>query len=259
MFKDKETINRRNMVEYGENLRLLADVIRGNEKQREKLKEFLLEKDRKEENKSHHPEHKICSGCKKEKDKKMRITEKRLCRCMYYFNHTPHTTEQKSECDKCDFPVNRKNIGDYEILDYEVPMDKKWDKVGGVDLILKGKNNDVYYGVEVKPAYSNETLVRMAAEILTYGEINHYRGNIAGNQRISYKPGICFFKDSTQHKDYCKFTDISKFSKKVLNAQDIVDDFEKILSYINVFMIKCDDKSFKIELIRPAYKELATL
>ena len=255
MFKDKENINRRNMNEYGENLHLLANALKENEKQRGKLCDFLLS-DAKKENKKCNPNHEICSGCKGNDGKEPKTTEKRLCRCMYYYNH--QSERQQDNCIGCDFTLKRTNTGDYEVCDYEVPMDEKWVKVGGVDLILKRKDKNTYYGVEVKPASSKETLARMAAEILTYGEINHYRGNIAGQQQ-SYKPGICFFKDSTQHKDYTKFTDISKFSKNVSNAKEIVDDFEKILSYINVFMVECDDKAFKIEMIHSADKDITTL
>ena len=258
MFKDKETINRRNMVEYGENLRLLAEALRANEKQPGKLRVLLLDGIEKE-NKQRNPNHELCTGCKNPKNTAMRITEKRLCRCMYYFNHLPMSKKQKGACDKCDFPLNRTNIGEYEIYDHEVPMDEKWLKVGGVDLIIKGKDTDTFYGVEVKPKKSDETLARMAAEILTYGEINCYQGNIAGNQRISYKPGICFFEESKQHKDYLKFTGVCSFSKKTSNSEEIMADFREILSYINVFLVKHDDKTFKIEMIRPADKDITTL
>lgn len=256
MFKEKANINQKNMNAYGENLRLLADALRANEEQPGRLREFLLDGIEKED-KRRHPSHEICSGCKSKDGKDPKTTEKRLCRCMYYYNH--QSQRQQGQCSGCDFKRKRTNTGDYQVCDYEVPMDEKWVKVGGVDLILKRKDENTYYGVEVKPASSKETLVRMAAEILTYGEINRYQGNSIGNRRISYKPGICFFEESNQHKDYLEFTGVRPFHQKTSNPEELMADFREILSYINVFLIKCDDKTFQIERIHSADKDITAL
>ena len=95
--------------------------------------------------KEHKYDHTECKGC----DTETR-TEKRICRCMYYFNQN----EYPKRCDNksCKFYKKWKNVGDIEIVDYEVPTKYVIDQVGGIDLILKDKNGKLY-GAEVKPEY----------------------------------------------------------------------------------------------------------
>ena len=143
---------------------------------------------------------------------------------MYYYN----LDNSNAKCADCLFTAPWKNVGDYEILDYEVPMPTVWNKVGGIDLLLKNKQDDTIYAVEVKPEKSKETLVRMVAEILTYVEISDYQVEKYGK----VKPAICFFKDSIQWKDYDTYKD---------------DPYFKIMmNQVEVFYITHTNSAFKI-------------
>jgi hypothetical protein len=90
-------------------------------------------------------------------------TEKRLCRCLYYWNsdHTKH-------CDTCKYQQGRCGIeGIYRIKDYEVPAYYDGDGIGEIDLLIEGPEG--VYATEVKPPQGNsECILRMIAEILTY-------------------------------------------------------------------------------------------
>ena len=176
---------------------------------------------------AHMPRHAACDY--KSSDNR-RVTEKRLCRCMYYYNLTP----RQSSCENCDFPCKRKNVGRFAICDYEVPLPKVWKEAGGIDLMLREVSRpDVFYSVEVKPPSSSETLVRMAAEILTYAQIGGGQAVISTGQTVRFLPGICFFEGSAQAKDYEKYKDDR--------------DFQVILTRVGVFVIRCTDKTFSID------------
>jgi len=56
-------------------------------------------------------QHNECSGLQGDT-----FGEKRLCKCMYYYNQA-----YKKICEKCDNRKRYKVVGDYEIIDYEVP------------------------------------------------------------------------------------------------------------------------------------------
>ena len=226
MFKDKDNINHRSEKEYGDNIRLLADAIRKDDKSPGALREFLLSGGVKLAA-THRPSH---AACDYKSSDNIRVTEKRLCRCMYYYNLTP----RQSPCESCGFPCKRKNTGSFKICDYEVPMPDVWENVGGIDLMLREASRPgIFYGVEVKPPSSRETLVRMAAEILTYTQISGGRAVISPEQTVPFLPGLCFFEGSAQDKDYGKYRDDP--------------DFRVILTRVSVFVIHYTDKTFFVE------------
>lgn len=177
LFKDKSIVNHRS--ELKNQMKELANKVKLVEESPDKKealrKEFLNNMKSKGE---HNPEHNGCTGC----FDSGRMTEKRLCRCMYYFN-----SDKDKVCSSCKIKTKWKNVGSIAVTEYEYPTKCVLRNVGGIDLIF-----DNEYAVEVKPQNSSETLVRMFVEILTY-TIDY-----------DYKPAICFFEGSKQMKDYMK-------------------------------------------------------
>lgn len=109
------------------------------------------------------------------------LLEKRLCKCLYYFNNS-----YPKNCAQCTFSDRFKIVGDYQIVDYEVPAYYGGEKsIGEIDLILR--QGSVDYATEVKPYHKNnrEPLLRMAAEILTY---------TLGYPPGKYQKAIAFFE-----------------------------------------------------------------
>lgn len=148
-FKDKKDINHKTAEE--DNLMLIARICEEAFKASnpgEVLKHKL--RDKWESDKRHHDTHKECKQCKTET-----VTEKRICRCMYYFD------ECSASCgDECKLSLKWKNVGEIKVTDYEKPTKNVMEKVGGMDLIL-----DNQFAVEVKPYNSKETLSRMFAAL----------------------------------------------------------------------------------------------
>ena len=114
-------------------------------------------------------------------------TEKRTCRCLYYFNsdHTKH-------CDACKYQQGRCCIkGDYRIKDYEVPAYYDGDGIGEIDLLIE--DSESIYATEVKPPQGNsECILRMITEILTY-TLDSDKG---------YRKAIAFFENTPQSEEY---------------------------------------------------------
>ena len=110
MYKDTKNINHRNETEYLENIKLLSKAIKDDAMKKGSLKEFLLEGATQKYN-QHHPKHKKCTYVSKDKDH-IRVTEKRICRCMYYYNVLDD--KQTLKCKKCNFIDRWKNNSDYE-------------------------------------------------------------------------------------------------------------------------------------------------
>ena len=151
-------------------------------------------------------QHNKCNGLKEDT-----FTEKRLCKCIYYYN-TPFL----KKCDKCDFKQRYKLIGDYEICDYEVPAFYYGKGIGEIDVIIKGK--DAVYATEIKPYKGNdETLLRMIAEIMTY---------TLGYPNEKYKKAIAFFENTTQENEYLAMT--SELKLLIKEADITMFRFEKI-------------------------------
>lgn len=209
--KESDLYKDRPEIRYGDNyeeyISELSRILKESEKVIDKdefmRKRFLNEQISFKET---HPDHTMCTGlgvAHTSKDK-----EKRICKCMNYYKK-----KYEKNCDNCKIESKWNNIGDIEIIDYEVPMKYKYENVGGIDLILKVPNNNDLYATEVKPKDNKETLVRMFAEILTY---------VIGSE---YKPAICFFEGSKQMKDFKRFID------------DNNEDIKYIMKYIRVFYV----------------------
>lgn len=153
----------------------------------------------------HEPDHDGCSSIKKND---LKINEKRICRCMSYYN------QESKKCQNCYIVQKWMNVGKIKITDYEWPTDHVFKNVGGMDLIL-----DNLYAAEVKPIDSSETLTRMIAEALTY----------TADCSLNYRPAICFFKGSSQENDFNKYK----------NSKDLL----YILKFVKVFKIIYKEKS----------------
>ena len=112
--------------------------------------------------------------------------EKRLCKCLYYFNGQ---FRRQEECENCLYKDRYSIVGACRITDYEVPAYYYVPDVGNIDLILNGT-----YATEVKPYINNdESLLRMVAEIITY---------TLGFPEGKYKKAIAFFEGTAQEQEY---------------------------------------------------------
>ena len=170
LFKDKDNINSKKAEV--ENLTALAQICKeayATDTPKEVLRERLIGVSNAE--KRHIENHDKCAGCNTDK-----TTEKRICRCMYYYDKDP------INCADCDLEFRWVNVGDIKVTEYEVPTEKVLPGIGGMDLIL-----DDTYAAEVKPPAGNDdTLARMISEILTY------------TIDSKYKPAIAVFNGSPQ-------------------------------------------------------------
>ena len=183
LVKDEKTINQRGKETYIKNCEKVYEYIIDAEKNNN-YEEFFLDKSFITE-KEHIPNREMCGM--KEKDSS-KLTEKRICRCMFYYNEKDK--KNSDQCFKCKLNNKYKNISkDYIITDAEKPTKKVINSCGGIDLILKDKKGKEY-AVEVKPPKSQETLVRMVAEIYTYTI-----------EYPQYIKSIAFFAGSQQEKD----------------------------------------------------------
>ena len=136
-----------------------------------------------------------CSGLNEDSD-----WEKGFFKCMFYWNKGVF-----SKCKECKAGKRIRLVGDYKIMDYEVPAFFKEEGVGKIDLILEG--NGEIYAAEAKPYRQEnaETLLRMIAEILTYT-----LGDPAPSEMGVYKKAIIFFEK----------TPAAKKSKEQLTPQE---------------------------------------
>ena len=203
LYKDKFDINQR--TKYLENSKELANIIKKANDENDFAKYFLDES--KISDKEYKPKHNECDM--KESDSS-RTTEKRICRCMYYYG------KSIDKCNKCSLGKKYNNISNkFKVVDYEVPMKYVTKKCGGIDILLEDVTNGEKYAVEVKPKNSTETLVRMIAEINTY----------MADEVYNYKKAIAFFCGSKQEKDYFN----EDYNKN--------EDFKYILSQVSIFRI----------------------
>ncbi len=162
----------------------------------------------------HNPER---SKCDWESDKKNpeKETEKRICRCMYYYDNC------SDECrNKC--PLNRKwcenEDSKIKVVGYEMPMSDAVPGVGGIDLLLDDGNEK--YAVETKRPEGNvDTIALMFAEIMTY------------TCDTEYLPAIAVFENGFHHRKI----------KKLLKEKN--EYFLKILKYIKIFIISYSENS----------------
>jgi len=138
------------------------------------------------------------------------LTEKRICRCLYYWNsdHTKH-------CDTCKYQQGRCRInGNYRIKDYEVPAYYDGEGIGEIDLLIEGPEG--IYATEVKPPQGNsECILRMIAEILTY--------TLDSNKGC--RKAIAFFENTPQSEEYNALT--PKVKALLIRADIAVFQFVK--------------------------------
>ena len=232
LYKDYQKINCNEKLVYSSNLKEIADFIQESNNHKDILRKKLLwDKIQKEEQ---NPEHTSCAG-KKKND----LKEKTICRCMYHYNSK---NSNKSICNNCSLKPKWRNVSrDVTILEYEYPTTKKYENVGGMDLILEYKNQ--IYATEIKPENSNETLARMFAEILTYTQDTNMLEKEGFMNGRKANPAICFFEGSKQNKDFKKYKSeledimniicktISVFIIKKRNEDKEIIDFE--IEYLN--------------------------
>lgn len=109
-------------------------------------------------------------------------------------------------------------------MEYEYPTTRKYENVGGMDLILE-YNNQIY-ACEIKPENSTETLARMFAEILTYTLDTERLEKESFMKNRKPKPAIGFFENSKQHKAFNKY------------KSELKDKMDIICEKISVFIIK---------------------
>lgn len=195
LFKDRPLINHRNENDYRQTLKDLIQAIRG--------KDPLLYPDPSIDQPEYRETRKLCDYTG---ERGGRVTEKRICRCIYYYN----LAQPPARCATCQFKEKRKlrlEGHDVSIENYEVPTRYKEKDIGGIDLILKMDGEE--YAVEVKPAGSKETIPRMVAEILTYTHL----------ARQAYPPAICFFEGSKQWEEYGKWKDEPLFQKMLKESK----------------------------------------
>lgn len=201
-FKDKEDINHK--TAEVDNLKLIAEICKeayASENPNDILKKRLRDKWEKE--KVHIDIHEFCGQCQTDT-----ITEKRICRCMNYFDEKSKTCNEE-----CKLKLKWKNVGDIKVSDYEKPTKNVMEKVGGMDLIL-----DDHFAVEVKPYYSKETLSRMFSEILTY------------TVDEELEPGIAMFK-------YNHDTGEESYQWGVFQTLENEDYLREIMKHVKVFLI----------------------
>ena len=137
-------------------------------------------------------------------------TEKRICRCLYYFN-----SDYAKRCDVCKYQQGRcRAEGVYRIKDYEVPAYYDGEGIGEIDLLIEGPEG--IYATEVKPPQGNsECILRMVAEILTY-TLNSDKG---------YRKAIAFFENTPQNEEYNALT--PKVKELLMKADITVFQFVK--------------------------------
>lgn len=145
-------------------------------------------------------------------------TEKRFCRCLYFFNNAKKS-EKELGCNNCcikkDYKLAKK-IVNAEVMDFEVPVSQSSkDSIGEIDLLMK-YNNKVYC-VEFKPIWNEESLLRMVAEIVTYTYVLN-GGVEAQNEKFKqaydincYKKAIMFMEGSEQYYQWFGEKDGKKY------------------------------------------------
>lgn len=230
MFKDHRDINHRNKADYTKSLKALADALEKRKEDEDAFAQFLLEGQKFDPCDHSGADHSVCTHLN---NNTSTVTEKRICRCMRFYG--------EAECSmaaECLFPVKRRNDTSklFKIVDYEQPTPYKAAKLGGIDLVWEWKGKK--YAVEVKPPNSDETLIRMVAEILTYTWHDP-----------RYQPAICFFKYkcklSKDAKTYEVTQELSEQAKEFRRYRDN-DDFKTMMKHVHLFWFSMDDDCFYI-------------
>lgn len=243
LFKDTG-LNERNNAAYKRNMKELADAIRASEAEPDALRALILKGLDTSDGRNHNPNHNSCDYKNSVND---RVTEKRICRCMFYYNRPATNSEQKIRCSECNFKARWENISDYQVLDYEVPMNTVTQNVGGIDLILKSQGMDMLYAVELKPPNSKETLLRMVAEILTYTNLLDNKVKIEGKE-YEIQPAICFFKHKHKIDNTGSYPALNEYTVQwtdYLKWKGDVD-FVTMMNSVTVFCMTVENGAFEI-------------
>lgn len=227
-FKDNRELNRRSVKDQLTNMKLLADCIRAEEKNGNERYNFLL-KGYSQETKEYKPNHVKCDAIDDDSPSPEKVDERRICRCMNYYNDDP------TLCQKCRIKKKYRNAGGhYSVSGYEIPTKYVIHRVGRIDLVIKDARSGVEYAAEIKPPKKNsETLTRMIAEILTY----------TAGMLDKYKPAICFFEGSTQYKDFCN------------DAIRSDENFQYLLTQVDVFYITYTENDGIVDYVIHNHKE----
>lgn len=226
-FKDLPIVKQNNKDAISESLRTIAAICQKayksgveNKDNNHLLKELFDKKPNRASEPD--PKHLACEHDQEHADP-TKETEKRICRCMFYYK------SGSSKCDNCKLVRKWKNVGKITVIDYEKPMAFVTPGAGGIDLFLRDTDK-TEYAVEVKrPEGNNESISRMFAEIMTY------------TWNTPYRPGIAVFKDSYQHRKL----------KQIIRENS--EDYKIITEYIKVFIItiveeKGDVAEYRIDL-----------
>ncbi len=267
-FKDRKELQNRNIRAQENALKEVADIVRKFPAHSDERKKALLGYlPNRFNSKEHLPNHSLCDW-NLEKDNPECVTEKRVCRCMYYSNRDvghEFNTEQQEKCKECRFVWKKENRGKYAVIDYEYPVNYNILKLGGIDLLLGGMDeieelcqekskpplfasakHFLWNGVEMLlpflypdekeklygTMFAVEVKPEQSKESLArmFAEIITY--NEFFDNEWNYIPSICFFKGSIQCKDFLRFKNN--------------DDVKTILEEVEVFYLTYDEESFRI-------------
>lgn len=158
-----------------------------------------------------------------------RKTEKRWCRCLV-------NSQQKNlikACETCDLKKTyAKPVENAVFADFEVKVSNN-KGVGAIDLIMN--YNGKTYAVETKRPESNESVLRMVAEIITYVYCSGKEMNKA----------IMFVKDSEQ---YCQWVGLKNGKDYKYKA---CDELRKIVKNndIMVFCLEDSNDKYHVEIL----------
>lgn len=223
--KDEIREMRKNDICVNESLKELAKICKAaykngiKHKDKEYLKNEMFNGMIPPKNQDRNPSHRECDSTNGEKDPENKTdpekeTEKRICRCMRYYD------EHSTKCMNC--PLKRKwkrdTSSNIKVIEYEWPMEYVIRGVGGIDLLLEYGNE--IYAVETKrPEGNSDTISLMIAEILTYTCDND-----------DYLPAIAVFENGFHHRKI----------KRLIKEKN--KDFLAITKFIPVFLIKYETK-----------------
>lgn len=128
--------------------------------------------------------------------------EKRLCRCLTLYG------TKGAKCGKCALKGKEyfaRKVLNATVVDFEIPVSKKEDKVGKIDLLIDYEG--VLYCAEFKPIWNDESLLRMVAEIITYMYVWETCNREAFDKKYhshsrEVKKAIFFMEGSEQYRQW---------------------------------------------------------
>ena len=158
-----------------------------------------------------------------------RKTEKRWCRCLVNSQRKTLT----NECETCDLKKTyAKPVENAVFVDFEVPVTNT-KSVGEIDLIME--YNGKTYAVETQRPESNESVLRMVAEIITYVYCSGKEMNKA----------IMFVKNSEQ---YCQWVGLKNGKDYKYKACEELREIVKN-NDITVFCLEDSTDEYRVEIL----------